>query len=157
MIMHLNALDVRMEFLQRRLDAGTVLRVAVGQICGKRVMGRENDGINRKSWIIDNVLDRSADVVDMIMRDEPVEVQNVHTRRLAELEECIKREGGTRHTAVVKNIVAIEGEDKAVRLYNAGVREAVDSEDVIAEGEIMWKIAVHFILFLSGSDNSSEK
>jgi hypothetical protein len=117
-------------------------------------MGRKNDGIYRKSGIADDVFDRSADVVDVVMRDKPIKMQNVDTRRLAELKQGIKCEGGLGHTAVVEDIVTAQGKYESVRLCNLGMRKANYAKHAVAEGEIVGERRGHFILFLSGSENS---
>jgi hypothetical protein len=75
-------------------------------------------------------------------------------RRLAELEQCLKREGGLGHTAIVEDIMTIQSEYESVRLGNLGMRKANYAKHAVAEGEILWKNRVHFILFLSGCYNS---
>ena len=155
MIMNLDALYVRMALAQSRLNAGTVLRVAVGQIGGERVVRRKHYGVDRESGIADDVFDRSAYVVDVVMRDEPIEMQNVHALSLAELQERVKRKSGLGHTAVVEDVVTVEREYKSVRLGNVGVSQADDAKHIVAESKIVGEIAAHFILFLSGDENSS--
>ena len=154
MIMDLDALYVRMALAQSRLDTGTVLRVAVGQIGGERVVRRKHYCVDRESGIAYDVFDRSAYVVDVVMRDEPIEMQNVHARRLAELEKSIKREGSFGHTAVVEDIVTVERKYESVRLGYLGMSKGNNAKHVVTEREIAGERAVHFILFLSGGENS---
>ncbi len=154
MIMHLDALAVRMELRECRVDAGAVFRIAVRKILGERIMGREHYGVDGESGIADDVFDRTADVVDMIMRDEPIEMQNVHARRLAERKKGVKREGGFGHSAVVEDIVTVERKYESVRLGYLGMSKGNNAKHVVTEREIAGERAVHFILFISGVNNS---
>jgi hypothetical protein len=122
----------------------------VGHILGKGVVRRKNDRVDSKARIADYVFDRSADVVDVIMRDEPIKVEHIDTRRLAQSEKRVKREGRFGHTAVVEDVVTVESEDKSVRLGNLGMCKANDAKHAVTESEIFWEDRGHFILFLSG-------
>ena len=117
-------------------------------------MGRKNNGIYRKAGIADDALHRAADVVDVIMRDKPIKMQDLGARRLAELEQCLKRERGLGHTAVVEDIMTIQSEYESVRLCNLGMRKANYAKHAVTEREIVGESAVHFILFLSIGRNS---
>jgi hypothetical protein len=73
------------------------------------------------------------------MRDKPVKMQNFYARRLAQLEESLKRKGGLGHTAVVEDVVTVQGKYKSVRLGNLGMRKRNYTKHVVAECEIVWE------------------
>ena len=74
--------------------------------------------------------------------------------QLAELKQSIKCEGGFGHTAVVEDIVTAQGKYESVRLCNLGMRKANDAKHAVTEREIVGEGRGHFILFLSGGENS---
>jgi len=125
-------------------DLVRVIARNVDRAFGKIVDGGHDYAVDGESGVADDVLEGRADVVDVKMRDDPVEVKNsVGANDLAQLKQTVEAVG-VALTAVVEHIVSVEGKDEAVGLLELLVSDRIYTKYVVAKSKIMGKIGSHF-------------
>ena len=105
-------------------DLPCILSRNVDHTLGQSVDGRHNDAVDGESRIAHDVFKRRADVIDVEMRDYPIEMQHLDPRRLAQRKQMLKAVRAV-FSAIMEHKMPIQRKNEAIRLLNFGMPDGI--------------------------------